>query len=124
MPSILVIEADEASALLIQKIFEGSYEVKIALGGQKGLEALGKNKVDLIITCLHLHDMEGWNLIAQVRSVNNLPILVVTASMDSLSKKLAFEAGCNAYLTKPYKIAELKAAVESLILPNSENSPV
>ena len=115
MFSILVVEGDEAHALLLQTILEKYAQVIICLQGQQISELLQKSEFDLVIMSLRFQGIDTWSMMEKIRSRTSAPILVVTAYVDEQSKKRAFEMGCNAYLTKPYKIAELTTLVKSLL---------
>ena len=111
MHAILVVEGDEAHALLLKKILENKGEVHIALKGQDALRLAAETRLDLLITGLKLPDTDGWSLIEEIRKTSEIPILVITAYIDVPSKNRAYAAGCTQYLIKPYQIAELREIV-------------
>lgn len=73
-----------------------------------------KSLIDLLILDLNLPDGNGMSVIDFIRSFNNkLPIIVVTSRNNIESKVMAFEAGANDYLTKPFNMLELLARVKN-----------
>ena len=70
---------------------------------------------DLIILDLGLPDMDGMDLLKNIRSWSGLPIVVVSARSHERDKVAALDAGADDYLTKPFGTAELLARVRTAI---------
>jgi PleD family two-component response regulator len=75
-------------------------------------------KVSALITDLHLPRMDGFELIARVRSEprhSRLPILVISGDSDSKTPERALRLGANAFFAKPYSPAAVRLKLEQLM---------
>lgn len=111
-PIILVIEDDSA----IQKFLRVSlsshgYRVIAAETGKSGLLEAASRQPDLVILDLGLPDMEGIELMTQLRQWSAVPVIVVSARGKEQDKIVALDAGADDYLTKPFSVGELMARV-------------
>lgn len=94
------------------------YRVIVAEDGQDGLGKLDDNCVDLIITDLHMPNMDGIGLINGVRSSVTrrfLPIIMLTTEHQPLMKQAGVAAGATAWLTKPFKQEELLNVIRKVM---------
>ena len=95
--------------------------------GRAGLEAVAGGETRLLILDLGLPDMNGIDLIRELRRWSTLPILILSARSAEHEKIEALDAGADDYLTKPFGVGELLARVRVLLRrhgPGSEASPV
>jgi len=83
--------------------------------GQEGLAAIAASDPQLLILDLGLPDMNGVDLIRELRRWNALPILILSARATERDKVEALDAGADDYLTKPFGMAELLARVRVLL---------
>jgi len=114
--TILVVEDEEFSFLLIKGILETTAANLLrAYNGKNALDILQANpNIDLILTDLHMPEMDGITTIGKIRQVNKtVPIIVQTAFNTSDEKEKSFLAGCNDYITKPIQTKELLTAIAS-----------
>ncbi|HBD64534.1 MAG TPA: DNA-binding response regulator [Clostridiales bacterium] len=109
-PLILVIEDDKAIRKLITTTLEtqGYLYHTAETGGASLFEAVSKQP-DIIIMDLGLPDMDGVEIIRNVREWSNIPIIVVSARSEDKDKIDALDAGADDYLTKPFSVDELLA---------------
>ncbi len=77
--------------------------------GQKGVYEAQIQRPDLIVLDLGLPDMDGIELVAQIRSWTQTPIIVLSARSQESQKVQALDAGADDYLTKPFSFGELLA---------------
>ena len=70
---------------------------------------------DLILLDMGLPDLDGYALCQQIRAVNPVPIIAVTARREEASVVAALRAGVDDYVTKPYRLAELMARIEAVM---------
>lgn len=114
--NILVIEDEHAIASFIsQGLQESGYNVVIGHNGEKGMELLGQQEIDLVILDIILPDADGRELARTIRgSGYKIPILMLTAlgTTDNVVKGL--DAGADDYLVKPFKFKELLARIRAL----------
>lgn len=113
---ILVIEDEKE---LCDSIKEGlildGYEVDACYNGLDGEEMATIEPYDLILLDLTLPDMDGMDILKSVRSENALvPILILSARVQTEDKVEGLDRGANDYLTKPFDFSELEARIRSL----------
>lgn len=113
---ILVIEDEKE---LCDSIKEGlildGYEVDACYNGLDGEEMATVETYDLILLDLTLPDMDGMEILQSVRSQNALvPILILSARVQTEDKVEGLDRGANDYLTKPFDFSELEARIRSL----------
>lgn len=129
-PCVVVVEDDEQIRRLIATILETEeFTVFTAENGKRGLIEVGSRKPDLLILDLGLPDMDGVDLIQEVRSWSSLPILVLSARVNESEKVLALDAGADDFITKPFGAAELLARLRAHLrrrhsVANTEQSQV
>ena len=79
--------------------------------GKQGLIEAGTRKPDLVILDLGLPDRDGVEVIRDLRSWTNLPVIVLSARTHETDKVDALDAGADDYLTKPFGVGELLARI-------------
>ncbi|WP_343594730.1 response regulator transcription factor [Acinetobacter sp.] len=87
------------------------YQVHVAENGMKGLETLATRGADLLILDLGLPDMEGKDVLTELRQWSDIPVIVLSARPDENQKIELLDAGANDYVTKPFSIQELSARI-------------
>ncbi|HEY4582863.1 MAG TPA: response regulator transcription factor [Lysobacter sp.] len=91
------------------------YVVELAHNGAAGLAALAANGADIVVLDIGLPDMEGHEVLAQLRGWSQVPVIMLTVRVDEDEKVRALDAGANDYVTKPFGIQELMARVRALL---------
>ena len=113
---ILVVEDEKSIAHFISTVLNNNgYEAMRARTGQEALSMVSSHCPDLIILDLGLPDMDGMDLLKNIRSWSGLPVVVVSARGHERDKVAALDAGADDYLTKPFGTAELLARVRTAI---------
>lgn len=108
--NILIIEDDKAVRNLIVTALDlTGYHCLTAENGRNALLKAASYQPDVIILDLGLPDMNGVEVIRQIRTWSNLPIIVVSARSEDDDKIIALDSGADDYLTKPFSIPELQA---------------
>lgn len=117
MFKILVVEDDKNLRKLIVTCLEkANYTVFDTKNGEKALELMDRQYVDLIVTDIMMPEMNGYELIKELRDANyNTPILIITAKEDIEDKRVGFSLGADDYMVKPINIDELIMRVKSLL---------
>lgn len=90
--------------------------------GQRGLMAVASRKPDLVILDLGLPDMDGLEVIRQLRDWTDLPILVLSARSQENEKVAALDAGADDYLSKPFGVDECLARIRVLLRRHTGHS--
>ncbi len=109
---ILVIEDDKYISNFIEiSLKKEGYKVTIAQNANEGLFLFSSNHPDVILLDLGLPDKDGLEVIKEIRSFSNTPILVVSAREQEQEKIKALDLGADDYITKPFHMGELLARI-------------
>jgi len=113
---ILVVEDEKSISHFISAVLStNGYEAMQARTGQEALSMISSHCPDLIILDLGLPDMDGMDILRQLRSWSSLPVVVVSARSHERDKVNALDLGADDYLTKPFGTDELLARVRTAI---------
>jgi two-component system response regulator VicR len=95
------------------------FQVIGAMGGREGLEAIQREKPDLVLLDLMMPDMDGWEVYQKMKADDasrSIPVIVVTAKAQSIDKVLGLHiAKVDDYITKPFGPQELLESVEKVL---------
>ena len=109
-PLILVVEDDPPVRNLITTTLKtNDYRYLVAANGEAAILEASSHNPDIVLLDLGLPDMDGVQVIQNIRSWSNLPIIVISARSEDNDKIEALDAGADDYLTKPFSVAELLA---------------
>ncbi|OMF40082.1 MULTISPECIES: response regulator transcription factor [Paenibacillus] len=113
--SVLVIDDEEKISRLLQlELSHEGYAVEIAQTGREGLEKALAGTWDIIILDVMLPEMNGVEVLKQIRKVDNhTPVIMVTARNTTPDKVSGLDEGANDYITKPFEIEELLARMRA-----------
>lgn len=114
-PQVLLIAEDAATRQrLARGLAARGFAVRAVADGSSGIKALREHRIDLVLLDLLLPDVNGFDLLAALRAARpRLPVMVVTALDDEVSKLDSFERGIDDYLTHPVSVAELAARIQA-----------
>jgi DNA-binding response OmpR family regulator len=118
MKRILLVEDDEAHASAVDKSLQSSgHEIFKVGDGEAAVEFLTENLVDLVILDWVLPKMSGLDVLHWIRAhLGTGPgVLFLTSKLLEVDVVMAFEAGADAYVVKPFRLAELSARVNALL---------
>ena len=111
-PLILVIEDDSQIRRFLRVTLGGNpYKLIEATSGQEGIKQVGLQHPDLIILDLGLPDMDGLQVVRQLRVWSSTPIIVLSVRNQEQDKVAALDLGADDYLTKPFGTDELFARI-------------
>jgi PAS domain S-box-containing protein len=124
--TVLYIEDNLPNVKLIEMVFEQYPEVKllVAMRGQMGLEMAREHRPDLILLDLHLPDMEGADILEEVKKDKRLastPVIVVSADATEKQIKRVMGMGAHSYQTKPIQIDAFIVAVDAALAASKQN---
>ncbi len=123
MKNILIIEDDAAIIRLLQVALETNhYEYLVEEGGIAGISSFLSERPDLVLLDLGLPDIDGMEVLHQIRSISNTPVIVVSARGREKEKVEALDEGADDYVTKPFHIGELLARIR-VALRKTANMP-
>ena len=126
-PVVLVVEDDApVRNLIVTTLKTHEYKYLTAKNGAEAVLMASSHNPDVVFLDLGLPDMDGIDVICQIRSWSNMPIIVISARSDDADKIEALDAGADDYLTKPFSVEELLArlrvTIRRLTLMNSDSS--
>jgi len=108
--TVLVIEDDSSIQNFLKLSLKAKdYKVLLAENGLGGLSLFYADNPDIILLDLGLPDIDGMEVLSEVRRAGSVPIIVISARGQEREKVAALDAGADDYITKPFSIAELLA---------------
>jgi len=116
MEQILVIEDDPAIRDLLRRgLSYENYKVTATVDGASGLASARDNPPDLVVLDWMMPGMDGLEVCRRLRTVSNVPILMLTAKESVSDRVLGLETGADDYLVKPFAFPELLARIHALL---------
>lgn len=118
MKKILLCDDDFIIIKLIEnKLKSDGYDVLIATDGNKAIETIKSQEIDLIITDMHMPFVTGMEIVDFVRNDQNksTPIIIVTKDASDDTKEDAYSVGVDDYLNKPVNMNILSVKVSRLL---------
>ena len=122
-PRILVVDDEsQLTRVLRTGLTAHGYDVRTAADGVEGLKQANDWRPDLIITDLAMPNMDGLELCRKIRSVSQVPVIVLSAKGEEKIKVEALDLGADDFITKPFGIDELLARVRAALRRSSVRS--
>jgi CheY-like chemotaxis protein len=116
---ILLVEDNELNRdMLSRRLVRRGYEVEIAVDGKEGLRMAGAVAPDLILLDLSLPEMDGWEVLRNLKQdpqMKKIPVVALTAHALVSDRNRALEAGFDEYDIKPVEMPRLLKKVETLL---------
>lgn len=103
--------------MLMLTLSDAGYDVLQAVDGEDGINVLGDQRVDVVITDINMPKMDGYEVIRNLRANpvhKNTPILVLTTESDTEKKNLARDAGATGWMVKPFDPDQLVATIRKV----------
>lgn len=119
MARILLVEDNEMNRdMLSRRLSRRGFEVVTAVNGQEGVALARSALPDLVVMDMSLPVLDGWEATRQIRAApetSGLPILALTAHAMEHDRKMAMEAGCDDFDTKPVELPRLLGKIDALL---------
>jgi CheY-like chemotaxis protein len=116
---ILLVEDNELNRdMLSRRLTRRGYEVMVAIDGADAVEAVKRDRPDIVLMDLSLPVMDGLEATRTIRAdaqIRMTPIIALTAHALERDRHAAMEVGCNAFETKPLNLNQLLGKIEALI---------
>ena len=113
---ILIIDDDEKLCRLIQEYLGAmGYEVESVYTGTEGLQAALEGDYHAVILDVMLPEMDGFELLKQLRAQSHVPVLMLTSRGDETDRIVGLEIGADDYLPKTFSTRELLARIRAVI---------
>lgn len=117
--TILIVDDSESIREVVRFTLENEgYNVLVGVDGRDALTHFNGQTIDLVITDLHMPEMDGIELIKNIRAMpdyNRIPILFLTTESQTTKKMEAKDAGATGWIIKPFVPAKLLAAITKVI---------
>lgn len=109
---ILIVEDDPyISHFLQMSLQQEGYRMISTSKGYEALNLFYSHQPDIVILDLGLPDMDGLDVIREIRKISTKPIIVVSARLEEQEKIMALDLGANDYVIKPFYMGELLARI-------------
>jgi DNA-binding NarL/FixJ family response regulator len=117
--TILVVDDDLGTRLSVQDYLElYGFSVFTAQDGREALSLVERSHPNLIVTDISMPQMDGYELMRQVRrqpALRLLPVVFLTAFNQTEARIRGYQLGCDGYLAKPFELSELLAVIRNLL---------
>jgi DNA-binding response OmpR family regulator len=114
--NILIIEDDEdINRLLCNIVRKSGYSPKPAYSGTEAMIYLDSGKWDMFLIDLMLPGLSGEDILSKVTKESNIPVIIISAKLETQSKINALRTGADDYITKPFDIEEVSARIDSCL---------
>ena len=124
LPIVLVVEDDKAIVHLLTTILNANdYKVLSVSTGREAISSISSHCPDVVLLDLGLSDMDGIDIIRNVRQWSRVPIIVLSARNREKDKVEALDLGADDYVTKPFGTAELMARIRIALRHASIDGP-
>ena len=112
--TILVVDDNREIVYSVSELlkYEG-YQVVQAYDGMEALDALEKNKVDLILLDVMMPRLNGLSALMKLREKSRIPVIILSAKTEESDKVSGLVLGADDYVEKPYNPAELTARIKA-----------
>ncbi|WP_412989663.1 response regulator transcription factor [Pediococcus siamensis] len=111
MKTILIVEDNDEMQQLLQKVLANNYQIRSAYSGTEGLLLFKESTVDLVVLDRMLPGKSGDEVLKEIRTQSQVPIIILTALDARADVAKLLLAGANDYVTKPFDIEELQARI-------------
>jgi signal transduction histidine kinase/DNA-binding response OmpR family regulator len=116
--SILIVEDNYEIQKLLKEVFTDKYKVYTADHGKDAIQKIAKHVPDVVLSDIKMPLMSGIELcefIKKDKSLNHIPVILLTAKSAVHDKIEGLESGADAYITKPFNILELMQTIETTL---------
>lgn len=113
MYKILVVEDESEISSIIQKYIEKTgYSCTLAKDGFEALEYFSSNHYHLVILDVMMPGIDGFEVLARIREISEVPIIMLTAKHEEIDRIKGFKKGADDYVVKPFSPRELMERVK------------
>jgi two-component system KDP operon response regulator KdpE len=124
MSHVLLIEDEQQIRRFLRMALEAEgLTVSEAANGKQGLAEADRCRPELVILDLGLPDIDGVEVVRQLRTWTDIPIVILSARSDEAQKVCALDMGADDYLTKPFGNSELLARIRAHLRKRSTAAP-
>ncbi|MSO97201.1 MAG: response regulator [Rhodospirillaceae bacterium] len=118
MARILIVEDEKSVAAFLQRALkDAGHTVAVAKDGKDGVAQAKASPPQLVIMDLSMPKLNGWDATRQLKAdatAASIPVLALTSAMTATDRDEAYQAGCDAFETKPVDLPRLLARIAEL----------
>lgn len=115
MQKILIVDDEIQMRKLVGIYLLDNFDTEEAADGEEAYQKVLNNEYDLIILDVMMPRMDGWETLKKIRTISNVPIIMLTAKGAVQDKVTGLSNGADDYLVKPFDGAELVVRVQALL---------
>ncbi len=120
---LLIIEDEKDVRNFLATELGKDYQVSLASSGEEAIKLIERDLPDIVLSDLMLPDISGLDVCKRLKSSQaavHVPFVLLTANTAEESRRLAYQAGINAFLPKPFSIELVKSCLKNLLLHRQE----
>ncbi|WP_423362991.1 response regulator transcription factor [Mycoplasma sp. P36-A1] len=117
--TILIVEDEEKLRDLIISILTDRYNVFEAQDGEEAYQIFKEEHIDLVISDIMMPNMDGWELLKEIRKTSTVPYILLTALDDEVSQIKGYDLTVDDYITKPFSLNVLRKKVDAVFRRDS-----
>lgn len=117
MNNKVFIAEDDSDIIELLKLYLESNEfvVNFSTNGKEALSKIKESNCDIALVDIMLPEMNGYDLIKEIRKISNVPIIIISAKNMDVDKVLGLNIGADAYITKPFNPLEVIANIKAIL---------
>lgn len=115
---VLIVEDNDELMMLMQQLLRPHYHVMTASNGLEALDIARQQEIDIIISDVMMPQMDGYELtrrIKQDEQTSHLPVILLTAKVQSEDQQEALKAGADDYIAKPFRVGDLILHIDNIV---------
>ena len=114
--NILVVDDEKEIADVVELYLQNDqYKVFKFYNGQDALDCINSTKIDLAILDIMLPDIDGFQILKQIRQKYTFPVIMLTAKSTEYDKVVGLDGGADDYVAKPFGMMELLSRIRALL---------
>ena len=115
---LLVVDDEYFNYEMLKPALESKFDVSYADSGQNCLASAIANPPDIILLDVCMPGLDGYDtcrMLKHTPETKNIPVVMVSGLESELEKKMGFDAGCDAYVVKPFAISALLEQINTIV---------
>ncbi|GHT40185.1 hybrid sensor histidine kinase/response regulator [Bacteroidia bacterium] len=115
---VLLVEDNEELLILMTEILSRQYRVITASNGREALERVRENEIDIIVSDVMMPEIDGLELCKRLKNdfeTSHIPVILLTAKDTTNDRIECYNAGADAYISKPFELKVLNARINNFI---------
>jgi len=115
---LLVVDDEYFNYEMLKPALESKFDVSYADSGQNCLASAIANPPDIILLDVCMPGLDGYDtcrMLKHTPETKNIPVVMVSGLESELEKKTGFDAGCDAYVVKPFAISALLEQINTIV---------